>query len=135
MKRSREHEEEQEEESPAESPEASSDETSSVASPEKTEFPAAKITELDESAVDSTSFIAMKCSLPGHKEPLTFTSYGEYETHYNNAHTNRCHDCKKNFPSEHLLTVHIEEFHDAFAAVLREKGEHTVSLSALVPFT
>ncbi|KAK6843769.1 hypothetical protein PG987_004629 [Apiospora arundinis] len=30
-------------------------------------------------------------------------------------------------PSDHLLSVHIEEQHDAFAAVLREKGEHTYS--------
>ncbi|KAI1331189.1 hypothetical protein F5Y16DRAFT_360779 [Xylariaceae sp. FL0255] len=90
--------------------------------------PAIKITGLDESAVDTSSDIAMKCSLPPHHhEVLSFTTYEEYEVHYNKSHTNRCLECRKNFPSEHLLNVHFEDCHDAFAAVKREKGEHTYS--------
>lgn len=65
--------------------------------------------------------------MPPHKEPLCFKTYGEYEAHYNKAHTNRCVECRRNFPSEHLLGVHIEDCHDAIVAVLREKGEHTYS--------
>ena len=35
------------------------------------------------------------------------------------------------FRSAHLLDLHIEECHDAFLALKREKGEHTVRHSAL----
>ncbi|KAI6785756.1 Zinc finger protein-like protein [Emericellopsis cladophorae] len=87
-----------------------------------------KISELDPEspgpAHDNTTPI-MRCTLPPHKEPMSFRSYGEYESHYNNAHTNRCLECRKNFPSEHLLTVHIEEFHDPLVVVRRDRGEHT----------
>ncbi|KAK7908561.1 hypothetical protein PG985_015864 [Apiospora marii] len=82
--------------------------------------PAAKIIQVDESAVDDSTAVVMR-------EPLAFRSYTDYETHYHKAHSNRCFECRKNFPSDHLLRVHIEEQHDAFAAVLREKGEHTYS--------
>ncbi|KAI1180439.1 hypothetical protein F4777DRAFT_530319 [Nemania sp. FL0916] len=113
MKRSREPEEEDSE--------ASHD--SGLGTPQ----PATKITELDDSAVDTGSDIAMRCSLPPHREVLSFTTYGDYETHYNKLHTNRCAECSKNFPSEHLLGVHFEDCHDVFVAVKREKGEHTYS--------
>lgn len=69
----------------------------------------------------------MRCSLPPHRDVLSFKSYAEYESHHNKTHMNRCVECAKNFPSEHLLNIHIEECHDAFAAVRREKGEHTYS--------
>lgn len=107
---------------------AHTDETASTGLNRAVEIHVSKIAELDESAIDdsSSSSIAMKCSLPGHKEPLAFKSYAEYEAHYTKTHTNRCSECRKNFPSEYFLNLHIEECHDAFAAVLREKGEHTV---------
>ena len=89
--------------------------------------PAAKITNLDLS--DSDSGVKMHCSLPPHKEPLVFSSYAEYETHYRSQHTNRCAQCRKNFPSAHLLGLHIEETHDSFVMVRRERGERTVSQS------
>ncbi|QYT01150.1 C2H2-type domain-containing protein [Trichoderma simmonsii] len=69
----------------------------------------------------------MRCSLPPHKEPLGFRLYSDYETHYHNFHTNRCIECRKNFPTDHLLSIHIEECHDPLARVAREKGEHTYS--------
>jgi hypothetical protein len=105
------------------------------------EEPAAKIVELDPAVlaqenVNGTGPLVsqqgrqqqstMKCSLPPHREGLAFASYAEYESHYRKAHTNRCVECRKNFPSEHLLNVHIEECHDSFVAVKRERGEHTV---------
>ncbi|KAI2642695.1 hypothetical protein GGS21DRAFT_486518 [Xylaria nigripes] len=89
--------------------------------------PATKIAELDESAVETSSDVAMRCSLPPHREVLSFTSYGDYETHYSQSHTNRCAECHRNFPSEHLLNVHFEDCHDAFVAVKRERGERTYS--------
>ncbi|KAK7952650.1 uncharacterized protein PG986_008378 [Apiospora aurea] len=93
----------------------------------KNKQPAAKVIQVDESAVDDSSTIVMRCLLPPHREPLAFRSYTDYETHYHKAHSNRCFECRKNFPSDHLLSVHIEEQHDAFAAVRREKGERTYS--------
>ncbi|KAH8194188.1 hypothetical protein TruAng_011647 [Truncatella angustata] len=125
MKRSREPEEEA---TAVESPAAYTDDTASTSS-ETAHIRVSKFAELDGSAIDdSHSSVAMRCSLPGHKEPLVFKSYIEYEAHYSKTHTNRCAECRKNFPSDRFLDLHIEECHDAFAAVLREKGEHTVSL-------
>ncbi|KAK4169273.1 hypothetical protein QBC43DRAFT_295845 [Cladorrhinum sp. PSN259] len=89
------------------------------------ETPSAKITELDPSSSDNNSNFEMRCSLPPHKEPLVFSLYNEYEAHYRNHHTNRCVECRKNFPSAHLLSLHIEETHDSFNAVKRERGDRT----------
>ncbi|KAM0559616.1 hypothetical protein ACHAPJ_004140 [Fusarium lateritium] len=89
--------------------------------------PVYKVTQLDSAIDDEEDTIAMRCNLPPHKEPLAFRSYDEYEVHYNKSHTNRCLECRKNFPSQHLLNVHIEEYHDPLVTVKREHGEHTYS--------
>ncbi|KPM36828.1 hypothetical protein AK830_g9736 [Neonectria ditissima] len=91
--------------------------------------PVAKVAQLD-SAIeddDQEQAVTMRCSLPPHREPLSFNSYDEYEVHYSKTHTNRCLECRKNFPTEHLLGVHIEECHDPLVLVQRDKGEHTYS--------
>lgn len=85
-----------------------------------------KLTQLDSAIDDEEDTVAMRCNLPPHREPLAFRSYDEYEVHYNKTHTNRCLECRKNFPSEHLLNVHIEECHDPLVTVKKEQGEHTV---------
>lgn len=98
--------------------------------------PAAKIAELDlsDGNLDGRGEIAMRCSLPPHREPVPFSSYAAYETHYRDQHTNRCAECRKNFPSAHLLGLHIEETHDSFAQARRERGDRTVStVSQVVP--
>ncbi|KIM94950.1 hypothetical protein OIDMADRAFT_21229 [Oidiodendron maius Zn] len=69
----------------------------------------------------------MRCSLPPHHQTLLFSSYEEYEVHYNKTHVNRCIECRKNFPTEHFLNLHIEENHDALISVKRERGEKTYS--------
>jgi hypothetical protein len=121
MKRSREPEEQPSDPETAASP--GSNGLNALKS-EEAASPASKITELDPSETDSG--VEMRCSLPPHKEPLVFSTYEEYETHYRKTHTNRCLECHKNFPSAHLLNLHIEETHDAFATVRRERGDHTV---------
>ncbi|AEO68943.1 uncharacterized protein THITE_2118811 [Thermothielavioides terrestris NRRL 8126] len=88
--------------------------------------PATKIAELDLSDNRNGSDVLMHCSLPPHKEPLAFSSYSDYETHYRDQHTNRCVQCRKNFPSSHLLGLHIEETHDSFVQARKERGERTV---------
>lgn len=67
---------------------------------------------------------SMRCLLPPHR-PMTFSSYPEYETHYNQMHSNRCSDCKANFPTAHFLELHIAENHDPIVATQRERGENT----------
>ncbi|KAI1085866.1 hypothetical protein F5B20DRAFT_520106 [Whalleya microplaca] len=123
MKRSR----EPEEEPLSPESEVGSSKTVDSTSPREAGLPATKITELDESAVDTSTSVAMRCSLPPHRDVMSFKTYGDYEVHYNKTHTNRCVECRKNFPSEYLLNIHIEECHDVFAAVKRERGEHTYS--------
>lgn len=73
----------------------------------------------------------MRCSLPPHRQTLLFSSYEEYEVHYNKTHVNRCIECRKNFPTEHFLNLHIEENHDALISVKRERGEKTVRICIL----
>ncbi|KAH6610321.1 hypothetical protein Trco_000341 [Trichoderma cornu-damae] len=89
--------------------------------------PVSKIAGLDSAVEAEDTEFAMRCSLPPHKEPLGFRFYSDYESHYHKYHTNRCIECRKNFPTHHLLGVHIEECHDPLARVAREKGEHTYS--------
>ncbi|KAL1968991.1 hypothetical protein VTN77DRAFT_825 [Rasamsonia byssochlamydoides] len=86
--------------------------------------PPAKVTTLDE--VDRPAQV-MRCSLPPHREALTFSSYEEYEVHYLQTHVNRCSECGKNFPTHHFLNLHIEENHDPLIATRRERGEKTYS--------
>ncbi|KAM0714059.1 hypothetical protein Q7P37_011023 [Cladosporium fusiforme] len=67
---------------------------------------------------------SMRCLLPPHK-PLTFSSFLDYDTHYAQAHSNRCSECKVNLPSSHFLELHIAENHDPLALAQRERGEKT----------
>ncbi|KAK6541526.1 hypothetical protein TWF694_007333 [Orbilia ellipsospora] len=62
------------------------------------------------------------CTLPNcpHREHNSIESF---ETHYSKHHTNRCHDCLKNFPTARILECHIRENHDMFAVLAQEKGE------------
>lgn len=67
----------------------------------------------------------MRCSLPPHRGTLTFATYEEYDVHYAKTHVNRCLECRKNFPTEHFLNLHIEENHDSLVSVRRDRGERT----------
>lgn len=90
--------------------------------------PVAKVIGLDADRSndgDSTA-TALQCSLPGHLPGLSFATYHEYESHYNNAHTNRCLECGKNFPSSHYLDLHIAECHDVLVEIRKDKGEAVV---------
>lgn len=66
----------------------------------------------------------IECLLPPHK-PLSFTTYDAYESHYNQAHTNRCSECKNNLPTSHFLDLHISECHDPILASKKAAGEKT----------
>ncbi|PHH82688.1 hypothetical protein CDD82_5138 [Ophiocordyceps australis] len=79
--------------------------------------------------VDSASAekAAMHCSLPPHSATIDFASPDDYESHYLNTHTNRCLECHKNFPSAHLLELHVQECHDPLVLIQRERGQRTYS--------
>ncbi|KAJ5619008.1 Zinc finger C2H2 [Penicillium lagena] len=73
--------------------------------------------------LDQNTSKVMHCSLPPHRETLSFASYEDYEVHYRQTHVNRCSECSKNFPTSHLLNIHIEENHDPLFAARKARGE------------
>lgn len=84
-----------------------------------------KLVQLDTESAVSEQPAVMKCLLPPH-DPLAFASIEEFDVHYLKTHTNRCSECQKNFPDEHILHLHIAENHDPFNVAKRERGEQTV---------
>ena len=79
----------------------------------------------------SSSSTMMLCSLPPHGHTLTFPTYESYDVHYMKAHANRCAACGKNFPSEHLLGLHIAENHDPLNDARKARGEKIVGALTL----
>ena len=122
-------------------PESSSTPDSSVPArlvvhPRSTESPpnTPKLVHLDPDSGEAAAAAPeteMRCSLPGHRPNLPFSSFEDYDVHYAKAHVNRCLECRRNFPTEHFLNLHIEENHDALVSVRRERGEKTVSHNPL----
>lgn len=85
---------------------------------------ASKLQHLDTPGSIAGGRARIVCSLPPH-QPHEFATYIEHETHYRKFHTNRCHECQKNFPSDHYLDLHIAENHDPLNDAKRDKGEKT----------
>lgn len=83
-----------------------------------------KYPHLEESSDSPESQYKIRCTLPPHHS-LDFTSYEDYEVHYQKAHVNRCIECKRNLPTEHFLNLHIAENHDPLNAAKRERGDKT----------
>lgn len=50
-----------------------------------------------------------------------------YEHHFDTNHRHICQTCKKAFPGEKWLVLHIREIHDVLVRIQRERGERTVS--------
>jgi hypothetical protein len=94
-------------------------------SPESLASIPSKIHLPDSSSIPTVGEV-MRCSLPPHRETLSFSSYDDYEVHYQQAHVNRCTECARNFPTDRFLNLHIEENHDPLIAARRERGEKTV---------
>ncbi|KAF2431602.1 hypothetical protein EJ08DRAFT_648857 [Tothia fuscella] len=76
------------------------------------------------SEASHTSPAVMQCHLPPHN-PLSFSSYEDYNVHYQQNHFNRCPECNRNFPSEHYLDLHIADNHNPLNEIRRERGEKT----------
>jgi hypothetical protein len=93
-----------------------------------------KYVELDNVEANSEAIEIMRCSLPPHRQSISFASFEAYEVHYAKAHVNRCSECRKNFPTEHFLSLHIEENHDPLNEVRKARGEKTVSTNTVRHF-
>lgn len=74
---------------------------------------------------DGPETTAIQCSLPPHREPLSFSNVEGFEVHYVKEHSNRCSACGKNFPTAHFLALHTDENHNTFREALQAKGEKT----------
>lgn len=49
-----------------------------------------------------------------------------YELHYEAVHRNVCTTCCKTFPGSEWLQLHLDEWHDMFLQIKRERGEPIV---------
>lgn len=56
-----------------------------------------------------------------------FSTFEEFEVHYAKVHAYRCSECRRNFPTEHFLGLHISENHDPLEDARRANDEKTVS--------
>ncbi|KAI9807329.1 MAG: hypothetical protein M1833_000072 [Piccolia ochrophora] len=83
-----------------------------------------KYTQLDPGGNNEGEAV-MRCSLAPHRQPLSFPSYEAFEIHYAKSHLNRCSECRKNFPTDHFLGLHIGENHDPLNEARKARGEKT----------
>ncbi|XP_056326789.1 zinc finger protein 511 [Danio aesculapii] len=60
-----------------------------------------------------------RCHIAGCKQ--LFDTLEGYEHHYNTLHRNVCSNCKRSFPSNRLLEIHILEWHDSLFQIMAEK--------------
>lgn len=72
---------------------------------------------------------SISCFLPPSCSGRPFASHEQFESHYLQAHTNRCLECGRNFPSLRFLELHIAETHDPLTELKRERGDKTVCIS------
>ncbi|XP_018621523.1 zinc finger protein 511 isoform X1 [Scleropages formosus] len=50
-----------------------------------------------------------------------FNTLESYEQHYSSVHRHVCSSCRRHFPSNHLLDIHILEWHDSLFQIMAEK--------------
>ncbi|KAM9477284.1 zinc finger protein 511 [Clarias gariepinus] len=60
-----------------------------------------------------------QCHIAGCKQ--LFDTLEGYEHHYNSLHRHVCSSCKRSFPSNRLLDIHIIEWHDSLFQVMAER--------------
>ena len=71
---------------------------------------------------------------PCHRRPRYFPDLSSYEQHHKQFHTLVCLECHLHFPTERILSIHLEERHDPFVEAQRARHSYKVSpLSLLRP--
>ncbi|KAL9134169.1 MAG: hypothetical protein Q9175_004647 [Cornicularia normoerica] len=112
------------EDSPSSSATSSLSPTPDFSSPAPTDAPVHPLKYIQTSDERSTPAV-MKCSLPPHHDTISFSTFEEFEIHYAKEHAHRCSGCRKNFPTEHFLGLHISENHDPMIEARRAKEQKT----------
>ncbi|XP_013783515.1 zinc finger protein 511-like isoform X2 [Limulus polyphemus] len=78
--------------------------------------------ELDKEEFLHKSYKEFRCGEGGCQ--ANFNNIQSYESHYNSIHRHVCSKCKKSFPSDHLLSIHITEVHSSFfLSAAKKSGE------------
>ncbi|XP_076333294.1 zinc finger protein 511 lethal (2) k10201 isoform X4 [Tachypleus tridentatus] len=77
--------------------------------------------ELDKEEFLHKSYKEFRCGEGGCQ--ASFNDILSYENHYNSIHHYVCSQCKKSFPSDHLLSIHITETHSSFFFSVAKKSE------------
>ncbi|KAJ8250772.1 hypothetical protein COCON_G00226940 [Conger conger] len=62
---------------------------------------------------------AFRCHIAGCSQ--LFDTLEGYEHHYSALHRHVCSGCRRSFPSDRLLDIHILEWHDSFFQIMAEK--------------
>lgn len=74
--------------------------------------------------VTSTESGSIVCSIPPcSKHPKQFSTTKDFEAHYYRYHGFVCSECKRTFPTEHILNLHVTENHDSFAQAKKARGD------------
>ena len=69
---------------------------------------------------------------PCHKDPPCFANIEAFERHHHQVHALACIECRLHFPTERILSLHLEERHDPFVEVQRANHKYKV-LSVSTP--
>ena len=75
----------------------------------------------ESSCYDAVRTISYPCSAHGCHQ--VFESLEECDSHYFNAHTRECAQCRAVLPNDHLLDLHISEAHDSYFATALQRGK------------
>uniref|UniRef100_W5ULN0 Zinc finger protein 511 n=1 Tax=Ictalurus punctatus TaxID=7998 RepID=W5ULN0_ICTPU len=67
----------------------------------------------------SLNISEFQCHIAGCKQ--LFDTLEGYEHHYNSLHRHVCSSCKRSFPSNRLLDIHILEWHDSLFKVMADR--------------
>ncbi|KAG2222716.1 hypothetical protein INT45_011204, partial [Circinella minor] len=57
------------------------------------------------------------------RKPKAFYSTAAYEAHYEEMHSHVCSVCDKPFPNAYYLQLHLDEFHNLFIEIQKERGD------------
>ena len=63
---------------------------------------------------------------PCHKDPPCFADIDAFERHHHQVHALACIECRLHFPTERILSLHLEERHDPFVEVQRANHKYKV---------
>ncbi|KAF8935634.1 hypothetical protein BGZ47_009817 [Haplosporangium gracile] len=85
----------------------------------------AYIPDLNEPEDNTYRTAAQACHYGSCHGEKTFSSAAMYEHHFDTNHRHICQTCKKAFPGEKWLVLHIREIHDVLVRIQRERGERT----------